>query len=194
MVQVWIPMTYSFSFALDSSILDEWESQIIPGLPIPKGIRMWEIHECWLGCSWKANFIDHNQRWLVIMINLDLAMIGPLTKWCCLVGNIDNLAWLMLATNRDKFAITSWHATWSFMWLMDPSPHNGNFRIKMPNCIILPNPKLMPPNNSSRHIPFLRISHWITFVSNGLKLGGPLLTCTNECGFGDGKMCQAWWM
>ncbi len=101
-VQMWSPMARSFSYALDSFIWDEWESQIIPRFPIPKGMRTWKIHECWWGCSWKANFIDNNQRWLVIMINLYLAMIGPPTRWCCLVGNIDNLAWLMLATNRDK--------------------------------------------------------------------------------------------
>jgi hypothetical protein len=53
------------------------------------------------------------------------------------------------------------------------------------------NPKLMPPNNSSRHIPSLGITHKITLVSNGFKLKGPSPTFTSDCGLGDDKMYQA---
>jgi hypothetical protein len=61
----------------------------------------------------------------------------------------------------------------------------------MLNYIITTNPELMPQNNSSKHITSLGISHWITLISNGLKLGGPLPKFISDCGFGDGRMCQA---
>jgi len=64
----------------------------------------------------------------------------------------------------------------------------------MPDYGITINAKLMPPNNSNKHIPSLEVSQWITPISNGLKLKGPLPTSTNVYGLGDGKMCQTWWI
>jgi hypothetical protein len=48
--------------------------------------------------------------------------------------------------------------------------------------------KLMPLNNSSRHILSLGISHWITLVSNGLKHRGPLPRLISDYGLGDDNM------
>lgn len=52
----------------------------------------------------------------------------------------------------------------------------------------------MPTNNFSRCIPSLGTSHLITLMSNGFNLGNPLPTSMNVGGFGDNRMCQAWWI
>jgi len=49
------------------------------------------------------------------------------------------------------------------------------FPTLIPNCNAPTIFKLMPPNNSNRHIPSLRMCCWITLVSNGLNLHGTLL-------------------
>jgi len=49
------------------------------------------------------------------------------------------------------------------------------FSTLIPNCNAPTIFKLMPPNNSNRHIPSLRMCCWITLVSNGLNLHGTLL-------------------
>jgi hypothetical protein len=53
------------------------------------------------------------------------------------------------------------------------------------------NPELMPPNNSSKHIPSSGISHLITLISNGIKHEGPLPRFISDYGLGDNKVCQA---
>jgi hypothetical protein len=52
----------------------------------------------------------------------------------------------------------------------------------------------MLPNNFSKHIPSLGISHQITLLFNGFDPSGSLPTSTNVYGFGDDKLCQTWWI
>jgi hypothetical protein len=50
----------------------------------------------------------------------------------------------------------------------------------------------MPLNNFNRHIPSLRISHWITIVSNRFNPSGWLLTSMSVYGLNDGEEGKKW--
>jgi hypothetical protein len=47
-----------------------------------------------------------------------------------------------------------------------------------------------PLNNSKMDMLSIGLFHWMNLVSNGLNLNGLVLESMNNCGFGDGKMCQ----
>jgi hypothetical protein len=48
----------------------------------------------------------------------------------------------------------------------------------------------MFPKYYNKHIPTTRIFHWITLMSNGLKLDGLGIKSMDDCGFGDNIMFQ----
>ncbi len=52
----------------------------------------------------------------------------------------------------------------------------------------------MSQKNSSKHMLSIKIFHQITLVFNGMKHGDFGFGFTNNYGFEDGKVCQAWWM
>jgi hypothetical protein len=49
----------------------------------------------------------------------------------------------------------------------------------------------MPLNNSKMDMLSIGLFHWMNLMSNGFNLSGLVFESLNNCGLGDGRMCEA---